>query len=256
MEQEIWKDVVGYEGLYQVSSNGRVKSLSHMKKNAKGYYLSKEKILSQNKTSKGYFLVTLSKGNIRKTFSVHRLVAIAFIPNPYCLEEINHKDENKANNFVDNLEWCDHKYNSSYGNRAKKIRETLINKNHCGEEIFQYTKFGEFVRKFQSCAEAQRITGINNICACANGKMSRVGGYIWVKPPMTYKEWEKNYSGNFREKERIVEKFDKNGNFIEEYRSASDAARKNNLNISNIANCCRGVKNVKTVGGFIWKYKK
>lgn len=256
MEQEIWKDIEEYEGIYQVSSIGRVKSLPRIRKNAKGYYLTKEKILSQNKTRNGYYLVYLCKNNMKKAFSVHRLVAIAFIPNPHCLEEINHKDENKTNNFVDNLEWCDHKYNSSYGNRAKKIRETLINKNHCGKEVLQYTIFGEFVCKFNSYAEAERVTGAKNIHACANGKVRHSGGYVWINPPMTYNDWINAYGRNLRGRERIVEKYDKNLNFIESYHSVSDAARKNNLSISNIANCCRGVKYVKTVGGFIWKYKK
>jgi len=254
MEEEVWKPAKGYEEFLEVSTfgNARRKPHSFIKSNGR-----RCTVLACNlklcATRTGYLLVNANGGKYEQ---IHRLVALTFIPNPNNLPEVNHKDEDKTNNKVSNLEWCTHQYNSSYGNRAKKIRETLISKNHCGEEILQYTKFGEFVRKFQSGAEAQRITGINNIYACANGKISHAGGYIWVKPPMTYKEWVKNYSGNFREKERIVEKFDKNGNFIEEYRSVSDAARKNNLNISNIASCCRGVKHVKTAGGYIWKYKK
>ena len=90
---EIWKDIDGYEGLYQVSNLGRVKSLHH----------NKEKILKGSYANKGYHLISLSKEGTQKRYLVHRLVATAFIPNPYKLECVNHKDENPRNNNVNNL---------------------------------------------------------------------------------------------------------------------------------------------------------
>lgn len=111
---EIWKDIKGYEGIYQVSSRGKVRSF-HFGKNIK---------ILRFSIRGGYANVILYKNKKRKTFSVHRLVAEAFIDNPNDLPEVNHKDEDKLNNQVENLEWCTPKYNSNYGTRNKRIKET------------------------------------------------------------------------------------------------------------------------------------
>lgn len=113
---EIWKDIKGYEGRYQISNEGRVKSLIG----------SKEKILKPGLNFHGYEKVTLSKGNKVKAHLVHRLVAQAFIPNPNDYPCINHKDEMKFDNSVDNLEWCTYDYNNNYGSRKLKIAETRV----------------------------------------------------------------------------------------------------------------------------------
>lgn len=110
---EEWKDIKGYEGLYQISNLGRVKSLSRKVFNGNGYYIMNEKILKPKKTQVGYLKVRLC----RKDIYIHRLVAESFIPNSNNYPEVNHKDESKTNNRVDNLEWCTHKYNLSYGSR-------------------------------------------------------------------------------------------------------------------------------------------
>ena len=126
--EEIWKEIDGYENLYMVSSYGVVKSLG----NDKG---KKEKILKQQKDKIGYLFVTLCNNGFRKIYKIHRLVAETFIPNPDNLPQVNHKDENKHNNFVyinedrtvnlekSNLEWCTAKYNMNYGSRNERISE-------------------------------------------------------------------------------------------------------------------------------------
>lgn len=111
--KEIWKDIEGYEGLYQVSNLGQVKSLNYKR-------TGKEKILSLNKKKNGYLLASLCINKKQKKFLVHRLVANTFIPNPSDLPQVNHIDQNKLNNKVDNLEWCDNRYNTRYS-RAKKV---------------------------------------------------------------------------------------------------------------------------------------
>lgn len=115
MEVEEWKDVVGYEGLYTVSNTGKVMSLNYNNTGNEG-------ILSQSKDKDGYSRVILSDSGKRKTISVHRLVAIAFIPNPNNLPQVNHIDEVRDNNNVNNLEWCTLEYNINYGDHMKKLK--------------------------------------------------------------------------------------------------------------------------------------
>ena len=103
---EMWKDIEDYEGLYQVSNLGNVKNIKT------------NKILKPEETPKGYLRIRLSKNHICKNYKIHRLVGKAFIPNPDNLPQINHKDENKHNNTINNLEWCDNWYNNHYGSKA------------------------------------------------------------------------------------------------------------------------------------------
>lgn len=113
---EVWKDIEGYEGLYQVSNTGQVKSLNY-----KGHGV--VKLLKQDIIHNGYKRVSLVKNGKKKNYLVHRLVAIAFLPNPHGYKEINHIDENKVNNMISNLEWCSRKYNMNYGTVIKRSSE-------------------------------------------------------------------------------------------------------------------------------------
>ena len=127
MIEEIWRPVVGYEGLYEVSSYGRVRSLDrYVKGKGESYWLRKGRVLSPIKDTNGYLLINLCCNGKPKTINVHRLVAQAFIPNPDNLLEVNHIDEDKINNRADNLEWCSRKYNINYGSRNIRRRDTLI----------------------------------------------------------------------------------------------------------------------------------
>ena len=133
MQKEIWKDIPNYEGLYQVSNIGNVRTLdkyvnSSIKNNDK--VKRKSQILKQY-NKRGYLQVTLTVNNKRHYFGVHRLVAQAFIPNPNNFPQVNHKDENPLNNNVKNLEWCTAKYNCNYGSRNSKIpNKTSFKKGH------------------------------------------------------------------------------------------------------------------------------
>lgn len=126
---EIWKDVIGYEGLYQVSSLGQIKSLSY----SGG---SKERILKQYTRPDGYLSVALTKDGKHMTKTVHRLVATAFLPNPNNLEMINHKDEVRSNNSVDNLEWCSRSYNQLYSLNIHAERKQLFADNFKNKSSF------------------------------------------------------------------------------------------------------------------------
>ena len=166
---EKWKDIEGYEGLYQVSNMGRVKSLNY---NRTG----EEKILKSRKDRGGYLRVSLSKEGKVKTFKVHRLVAQAFIPNPNNLPQVNHKDEDKQNNCVENLEWCNRSYNCNYGSRNERMAKSK------SIPILQFSKTGEFIRKWDSAMQVERELGFNHgsISKCLKGKKYKlVGGYKW-----------------------------------------------------------------------------
>ncbi len=115
---EIWKDIKNYEGIYQVSNYGNVKRLY-------GKGARYERIIKPNTTNKNYYFVVLCKNGIRNYCRVHRLVAETFIPNPDNLPCVNHKDENKQNNNVENLEWCTIKYNTNYGSGIKRRMEKI-----------------------------------------------------------------------------------------------------------------------------------
>jgi hypothetical protein len=128
---EIWKDIKDYEGRYQVSNLGNVKSLSRRVDYKRVIATRKEVIIKKKKDSDGYFVVTLQKDGKRKSFRVCRLVAMAFVENPNNLPCVNHKDETKSNDTPENLEWCSVLYNNTYGNRILNVKRKLYKKVFC-----------------------------------------------------------------------------------------------------------------------------
>lgn len=143
---EIWKSIDGYNGLYEVSNFGNVKRVSHKTKLKNGAIRTfDEKLKKQGTDKDGYKTVMLYIGRNKKLFKVHRLVALAFIDNPNNLPMINHKDENKANNNINNLEWCDVLYNNNYGTRNKRLSESKKGKKRTN--ITKDKKTGRFIRK-------------------------------------------------------------------------------------------------------------
>ena len=183
--REEWRPVVGYEGLYEVSNMGRVKSVERTAWCGNGYRTVHERILRTRKNRYGYVIVNLYQEGKMKTCCIHRLVAESFIPNPDNLPDINHKDEDKTNNNVDNLEWCSRSYNNTYNGRAKKagkkIGKKLRNHPKTSKPIIGIDKVTGLIVEFPSTHEASRQLGIgqNNICACCKGKLKSCGGFYW-----------------------------------------------------------------------------
>lgn len=171
MEQEVWKDIKGYEGLYQVSNSGRVKSFHH----------NKEKILKGSANDMGYLHVGLNKNGKCKFKMNHRLVAEAFIPNQNNLPFINHKDCNPLNNQVDNLEWCDQRYNVLYDNANQKKLNTRTANNSWNKpiKIAQLDDDNNIISVFNSSNEAKEKLGISHTLEVCRGKRKRAGGYKW-----------------------------------------------------------------------------
>lgn len=165
---EIWKPVKGYEGLYVISNLGRIKSFARPWDNR----TLKDRIMRQYVGKTGYFNVRLCKNSRTKLCKTHRLVAEAFIDNPHHYPVINHKDGNKLNNNVSNLEWCTYSHNikHAYDHGLRKIKR-----------IAQVNGDGSLVREWRRVSEASRETGTNlsHIWDCCNNKRDSAGGYIW-----------------------------------------------------------------------------
>ena len=161
MKNEEWRDVVGYEGLYQVSDQGRVKS----------FKWNKERFLKPSMDKDGYLLVTLCAGGKRKTLKVHRLVCEAFHENPDNKPQVNHINEIKTDNRASNLEWCTCKQNVNHGSRNERV----------SKPVGQYSLDGKLIKLWPSTMEAERQAGFNhgNISQVANGKYKQAYGCIW-----------------------------------------------------------------------------
>jgi hypothetical protein len=167
---EIWKDIKGYEGTYKVSNFGNI--ISFKRQNPK--------LLTKVINSDRYYVVNLTKDGKTKLFTVHKLVLGAFIPNEKNLPVINHKDENKLNNNINNLEWCTYEYNHNYGSRNLRTGISQRNRKD-SKKVIQYDLKMNFIREWPSLGEIQRTFGYptSNISKCCKGKSKLAYGYIW-----------------------------------------------------------------------------
>jgi len=176
--EEIWKDIKGYEGYYQISNMGNVKSLEHTVTKSNGVVqIRKERIMNKRESTDGYYIAKLNMNNHSKSIAIHRLVAQHFIPNPDNLPEVNHIDTNRKNNRVDNLEWCTHKDNVRYSadkghyrnnkfgsNNGRARRVSLYNSDHQLIDSFDY--IGDCARYMidnQMCKQDYSTSYINNL---------------------------------------------------------------------------------------------
>ena len=189
--KEIWKNIKNYEGLYQVSNFGNVRSLDRsvncgIKNN--NIVIKKGKLLKQNLNIHNYLQVHLSKNNKSKMVTVHRLVAETFIPNIENKSQINHIDGNKQNNRVDNLEWCTakenilHSWKTGLSKSYKHPKGVLTNysKSLC-KKVNQYDLNNNFIATYSSLSDASRNTPclVSDICACCKGKQKTSHNFIW-----------------------------------------------------------------------------
>lgn len=191
LKNEIWRDVKDYEDLYQVSNYGRVKRLSRFhntsNSNQKNGYHSKEMIMKTCIDIYGYYKITFYSKQGSKSTQIHRVVANAFldvndvksIPSEINIDmdklQVNHKDENKLNNRIDNLEWCTVKYNVNYGTGTKRRSEKM------SIPILQFDLDGNFIREWRSATKAMQELGIHSfgISNCCNHKRKQWGGFKW-----------------------------------------------------------------------------
>lgn len=243
---EIWKNVVGYEGKFEVSNLGRIRGLDRITIDKNG---NKKRINGKLKNfglCKGYYTVSLN----HKSYRVNRIVAEAFIPNPYNLPHVNHINENKLDNRVENLEWCDAKYNNNYGTRLQRISDTVSKK------IYQFDLDGNLIRSWDKTKVAAQECNVshtairNNLC----GLSYSAGKYIW------------SYNNDYEKIKLIVEKLNKpnphckkiiqsdlDDNIIKIWNSLIEVKEELKLNhITPISNCLNNRS--KTSYGYKWSY--
>ena len=184
--EEVWKDIKGYENLYQVSNLGRVKSLGRrvVGKNGYGYYFH-ERIKKASLMNHGYMIVDLCKNGENKKKYIHRLIAEYFIPNPENKPQINHKNGIRHDNRIENLEWCTPYENNKHMKEVLKTAYIFPPKygkdNPKSRKILQFTKGGKFIRSYETLTEAEICTGAHhpNISKVALGKRISAGGFVW-----------------------------------------------------------------------------
>lgn len=245
---EIWKDVVGFEGRYQVSNKGNVKSLRFLSHNG-------EKLMKLSNHHSGYLIVQLGK-HPAKTYLVHQLVAQAFIPPIEGKKIVNHIDGDKHNNCIDNLEWVTHKENAEHairtGLRNPHNTPKLFGKDHYSSKpVLQYDLNGKFVKKWECQSDVARAFGIKSIYYCIDKPTMSCRGYMW----RSYKE---KFDLQIAPcKSRLlpfaVEQYDLQGAYIHTWSDVNIAAKELNIPKKGIRNCCNGRQ--KSCGGFIWKRK-
>lgn len=222
---EIWRPVVGYANRYEISDLGRLRNIK----------FGKPRVLSPRLTVTGYRQVGLSDAaGRRKMLSVHRLVALAFIPNPEQLPQINHRDEVKTNNCFENLEWCMGQYNRTYNNTHKRY----------GAHVSQHDLAGRVVADFDTIADASQQTGVDpsDISRCINALQKTAGGFIWAR------------EGGEKRRTRAVETLPLDGSAPIVYASAAAAGRAVGVYPGGILACCHTVAHCKSSGGFAWRF--
>lgn len=286
MDKEIWKSISGYEGIYEISNLGRVKRLSRMivDTNGREWHIGERIIKTHYDPKSGYLIVGLTKDGLRLYYGVHILVAKAFIPNPDNLPCVNHKDENKRNPNVKNLEWCTYSYNNTYGTvlqRRKKKNDIPLPNNTDGikmsyqkkkDELFgkrkRHQKYvilidkeGNEIARYESVSKAAMANGFERHLFLKtkeiNGIKTIKGKFFIVETkdneyiPSGHKGARPDLKGN---NAKPVCQYSKNGDFINEYPSASIAAEElGKKSGGDITSCCK--KKLKTAYGYIWRYK-
>lgn len=180
---ENWRDIAGYEGLYEVSTCGRVRSLDMFVRNRNGCSLRKGRILRPRLVGSGYQQVNLHKNGKKKNHYIHRLVANEFLPNPKHFKEVNHINECKDDNRAENLEWCDRSHNINYGTRNQRVSKALRGKPNiaCSKRVAQIdVNTNELIKIWPSTKECGRYGFVQqNISDCCRGKRKVHKGYRW-----------------------------------------------------------------------------
>jgi hypothetical protein len=244
---EIWKDIKGFEGRYQVSNMGRVRSLDRTDIDRLGrIHHTRGMVLkdSLNK-GKGYYRVSLSDGHRNYThYEVHRLVALHFVPGYKEGLVVNHKNEIKTDNRAENLEWCTYQYNLNYSDVVAWKRRP----------VYQYTMEGDFIAKHKCCADVEKQFGTYPGAMVHIMYYSKTGiwnCYRWSFEPRTKEQWQA-IAKKYKSSRKPVAQYDEQGNEIARFKTAQEASEKFGVSVTAIANCCHG--KTQHSAGYKWKY--
>lgn len=238
-----WKEIPNTDGLYLISSEGKVFSVRS------------NKVLRNQQIKNGYWRIELNVDGEKERHFIHRLVAEAFLPNPDNLPCVNHKDENPSNNCVDNLEWCTHSYNTNYGNRLAKFQEHIQacrgSANPQSKTIYQYDLEGNYIAKYGSAGEAERVLLVDGDCVlkCARGQLKQYKGYVFQFEE-GFRGYNKRQQCGFRK--GAILQYDLDGNLVRRYDKAQDLEEAGFSQIS-VNRVCRGER--KSYKGYIFKHE-
>lgn len=268
MEKELWKPIPGFEECYEISNFGNIRSKDRwvLYRNG-GKRFIPGKHLRISTTRRKYKTVCLYKERFTERWSIHRLVAILFVPNPNNLPCVDHIDADPSNNHFSNLRWVTHKENMNNPITKIRTRERVYteernakilssrkknNTNNQEKEVHQFTLAGEYIASYKSLKEAERVTGIyfssiGHVCRRGRGGKS-AGGYMWSydkeKVPI-YNPYPNNH--------KVVYRYAANGDYIDEWFSVAEAER--TFITTNISRCASMKKKCKA-GGYWWRYYK
>lgn len=268
LPNEVWLDIQGYEGVYQISCYGRIKGLPRTKRCGNFVYPSKIIKSYLGKAPKNnYYIVVLQKDGAKSTKRVCRLVASAFIDNPSNLPQVNHIDENTHNDTVWNLEWCTASYNNNYGGHPKRVSEAAKERTRTGKcsdgsvfkgrmvaPVLQYDLEGNFIQEFESVKEAREKYS-SRVQDCLRGKTTQASGFQWkYKTDANYAHKIDAYVKNMNQSiscSRPIKQL-KDGVVIATYSSIKEASINTGFDYSGIKKCLNGT--YKQTFGFTWEY--
>ena len=243
--EEVWKDIKGFEGRYQVSNMGRVRGLDRWTNNERPRFV-KGKILKPTINKKehskfGYYHVSLSDGNRNYThYEVHRLVALHFVPGYKEGLVVNHINEYSLDNRAENLEWCTPGYNLAYSDVVAWKRKPL----------YQYDLDGNFIKKHECGRQAEKELGFSITHAVYTSKRGYTHGFLFSLEPHTKEYWNKVTKENKGSRQRVAQ-YDEKGNEIARYNTVTNAAKEFGVSPNAISRCCHGRS--KSAAGYIWK---
>ena len=248
--QEIWKDIPGFENKYQVSNIGNVRSLSYLGHPGKIH------IIKQQHTYDGYCRVPLMRDGKKHCVTTHILVAKTFIPNPYNKQQVNHKDGNKNNNCVDNLEWVTPKENIEHSIKTGLRHPELRNypkggEHYASKPVYQYDLSGKLAQKWNSISDAARHFSCkpSTIINCSKGRLKSCKGYMWRvfenDAPKTIHPLSSKHAP------RIIIQKTIDGNIVREWNGYKELLSETNYRCGDICSVCKGKQ--KTAFGYVWE---
>lgn len=263
---EIWKPIVGYEGYYEISNLGRVKSLERWVKQGSSTRHVKESIKKTHVGAYGYTSVTLCKNKKSTDIPLHRLLAKTFIPNPENKAAIDHINTIKTDYSLKNLRWVTPKENANNQLTLQHCRENTYSEESLEKRwstrklgftktapktVYQYTKEGAFINVFLSIADAERLTGINRVSIgrVLDDTTQSAGGYLWT----TILKDNICYNRRMPKSSKPILQYDKNNNFIREWASVSEASKSLGICTGNII---RNIRSTSIPRKYIFKYKE